>query len=106
MSIRSEKRSGIGAEAASPALIISIKEKSVVSSAAMSTSGWSSVTGSIGTSAEEAEEAAAALGRAGGGLAETGIGGALGRPAVETATVRGPVGGLLQGLVCCATPLY
>ena len=29
------------------------------------------------------------------GVAETGIGGALGRPAVETATVRGPVGGLL-----------
>ena len=71
-------------EAASPALIISVKVKSVVSSAAMSTSGWSSGTGSIGASAEEAEEAAAAVGGVGGRLADTGTAGLIGRPAVET----------------------
>ena len=37
------------------------------------------------------------MGREGGGLEAIGVGGACGRPDVETATVRRPVGGLLRG---------
>ena len=83
--------SGTGVEAASPALSIAMKDMSAVSSAAMSTSGRPSVTGSIGTSAGEAEEAAGVAGGGGGRRLAAWL---VGLPAVETETVRGLVGGL------------